>query len=74
MRSASALPLAGAGAFVLMWTDPADRRVEVPIFNALNTAHYNLPAANFDSTNFSRILQANTSPPRQVQIGVKYIF
>jgi hypothetical protein len=49
-------------------------RVELQVFNVLNVAHYNLPVANFDSANFSRILQANTQPPRQVQIGVKYIF
>ena len=44
------------------------------MFNVFNAAHYNLPVANFDSANFSQILQANTQPPRQVQIGVKYIF
>ena len=49
-------------------------RLELQLFNALNRAHYNLPVANFDSTNFSRVLQANTQPPRQMQIGVKYIF
>jgi hypothetical protein len=49
-------------------------RVELQVFNVLNAAHYNLPVANFDSKNFSKILQANAMPPRQVQIGVKYIF
>jgi hypothetical protein len=49
-------------------------RVELQMFNVLNTAHYNLPVGNFDSRNFSRILQANAGPPRQIQIGVKYIF
>ena len=49
-------------------------RVELQVFNVLDTAHYNLPVANFDSRNFSRILQANAGSPRQVQIGVKYIF
>jgi len=49
-------------------------RVEIQIFNILDIAHYNLPVANFDSKNFSKILQANAGSPRQVQIGVKYIF
>jgi hypothetical protein len=55
-------------------TEARRLRLEFQIFNVFNTAHYNLPVANFDSTNFSKILQANASPPRQVQIGVKYIF
>src|SRR5205814_5474783 len=49
-------------------------RLELQMFNVFNRAHYNLPVGNFDSTNFSRILQANTQPPRQMQIGAKYIF
>src|SRR5439155_1565911 len=49
-------------------------RLEVQVFNVLNIAHYNLPVDNFDSVNVSRILQANADPPRQVQIGAKYIF
>lgn len=49
-------------------------RLEVQIFNVFNIAHYNLPVGNFDSGNFSRILRANAGPPRQVQLGVKYIF
>lgn len=49
-------------------------RLEFQIFNLLNIAHYNLPVGNFDSGNFSRILQANAGPARQIQLGVKYIF
>ncbi|PYQ84855.1 MAG: hypothetical protein DMG02_29710 [Acidobacteria bacterium] len=49
-------------------------RVELQMFNVLNVAHYNLPVGNFDSKNFSRILQANAGSPRQVQLGVKYVF
>jgi hypothetical protein len=49
-------------------------RVELQVFNVFNAAHYNLPVANFDSKNFSKVLQANAGSPRQVQIGVKYIF
>jgi hypothetical protein len=49
-------------------------RLEVQVFNVLNIAHYNLPVGNFDSRNFTRILQANAGPPRQIQLGVKYIF
>ncbi len=49
-------------------------RLEIQVFNLLNTAHYNLPIANFDSASFSRITQANDGPPRQVQLGAKYIF
>ena len=49
-------------------------RLEVQVFNVLNIAHYNLPVGNFDSRNFSRILQANAGPPRQTQLGLKYTF
>ncbi len=49
-------------------------RLELQVFNVLNIAHYNLPAGNFDSRNFSRILQANAGSPRQIQIGIKYSF
>ena len=49
-------------------------RFELQMFNVFNTAQYNLPVANFDSRNFTRILQANAGSPRQMQIGVKYIF
>jgi hypothetical protein len=49
-------------------------RLELQVFNVFNAAHYNLPVANFDSKNFSKILQANAMPPRQMQIGIKYIF
>lgn len=59
------IPLAGAARRL---------RLELQMFNVLNTAHYNLPVANFDSRNFSRILQANAGSPRQLQIGIKYIF
>ena len=49
-------------------------RFELQMFNVFNTAQYNLPVANFDSRNFTRILQANAGSPRQMQIGVKNIF
>ena len=49
-------------------------RVELQVFNVLNIAHYNLPVGNFDSRNFSKILQANAGPPRQIQIGLRYSF
>jgi hypothetical protein len=49
-------------------------RLEVQVFNVLNIAQYNLPVGNFDSRNLSRILQATAGPPRQIQLGVKYIF
>jgi hypothetical protein len=49
-------------------------RFELQLFNVFNKAQYNLPVANFDSRNFTRILQANAGSPRQLQIGVKYIF
>ncbi|MFN2446084.1 MAG: hypothetical protein ABR606_10975 [Vicinamibacterales bacterium] len=54
--------------------DAKSLRLEFQIFNLLNIAHYNLPVGNFDSGNFSRILQANAGPPRQIQLGVKYSF
>jgi hypothetical protein len=59
---------------IVMNGDARRLRLEVQVFNLFNTAHYNLPVGNFDSRNFSRILQANAGPPRQVQLGVKYIF
>jgi hypothetical protein len=59
---------------ILLRGDARRLRLEVQVFNLFNTAHYNLPVGNFDSRNFSRILQANAGPPRQIQLGVKYIF
>jgi Carboxypeptidase regulatory-like domain/TonB dependent receptor len=49
-------------------------RLEFQIFNLFNTAHYNLPIANLDSRSFSQIQQANVGSPRQIQIGIKYMF
>jgi hypothetical protein len=46
-------------------------------FNLLNHPLFDLPTNNFDSANFGKILSANaygTRPPRQIQLGLKYIF
>jgi hypothetical protein len=56
----------GAGAQAL--------RIEFQVFNVFNKEHYNLPIANFDSRSFSQIQQANVGSPRQLQIGIKYLF
>ncbi|MCC7125371.1 MAG: TonB-dependent receptor [Acidobacteria bacterium] len=55
-------------------SDAQRMRLEFQIFNLFNKAHYNLPIGNFDSRSFSQILQANVGSPRQMQIGIKYIF
>jgi hypothetical protein len=56
------------------FSDSQRLRLEFQIFNVFNKAHYNLPIGNFDSRSFSQILQANVGSPRQMQIGIKYIF
>ena len=46
-------------------------------FNSLNHPSFDLPEIFFDSTRFAAIKSSNayeTSPPRQIQLGVKYIF
>ena len=58
----------------IRFTSTQRLRIELQLFNVFNTAQYNLPVANFDSRNFSRIQQANAGPPRQMQIGLRYLF
>ena len=46
-------------------------------FNIANHPHFDLPNTNFDSAAFGQIQTANaygTRPPRQIQLGLKYIF
>ena len=49
----------------------------VDIFNLLNRPNLDLPDRNFDSPTFARVESANASglaPPRQVQLGLRYVF
>jgi Carboxypeptidase regulatory-like domain/TonB dependent receptor len=46
-------------------------------FNLLNHPSFDLPNHNFDSATFGRITSANAyggRPPRQIQLGLKFIF
>ncbi len=46
-------------------------------FNIFNHPHFDLPNANFDSSAFGQLQTANaygSQPPRQIQLGLKYIF
>lgn len=47
------------------------------VFNLFNRPNFDLPDASFDSATFGQILSANAflnKPPRQIQLGLKYIF
>jgi hypothetical protein len=49
----------------------------VDVFNLLNRPNLDLPDRNFDSPTFAAVESANASglsPPRQVQLGVRYVF
>jgi hypothetical protein len=49
----------------------------VEFFNLLNRPNFDLPDNVFDSATFSQVRSANafgTKPPRQIQLGLKYIF
>ena len=46
-------------------------------FNLLNHPNFDIPNHVFSSPTFGQVLSANSygnKPPRQIQLGVKYIF
>jgi hypothetical protein len=46
-------------------------------FNLSNHPNFDTPNANFDSASFGQVLSSNaygTKPPRQIQLGLKFIF
>ena len=46
-------------------------------FNLFNHPNFDLPSSNFDSSNFGALQSVNAyggRPPRQIQLGVKYVF
>lgn len=52
-------------------------QINASFFNLTNTPHFDLPNNNFDSKTFSQLPSSNAYgnlPPRQIQIGVKFIF
>jgi hypothetical protein len=52
-------------------------QLRLEVFNILNHPNFDLPVGNFDSSSFGQIQTANaygSRPPRQIQLGVKYIF
>jgi hypothetical protein len=55
------------------------RRLEfrAEFFNLFNIPHFDIPADTFGTPAFSEVLSANkygSRPPRQIQLGLKYIF
>jgi hypothetical protein len=52
-------------------------QLRVDVFNLFNRPNLDLPDRNFDSPNFTRVESANASgltPPRQIQLGLRYVF
>lgn len=68
--------------FILLKDFPFDgerRRLQLrfEFFNLFNHPNFDLPDRVFDSPTFGRVLSANaygSRPPRQIQLGLKYIF
>ncbi len=47
------------------------------VFNIFNRPNFDLPNVNFDAGTFGQVLSANAfggKPPRQIQLGLKFIF
>ncbi len=52
-------------------------QLRVEVFNIFNHPNFDLPNNSFDSSTFGQVLTANaygTRPPRQIQLGAKFIF
>jgi hypothetical protein len=56
------------------WTVSGGRQVELrwEVFNALNTANFDLPNRIFGTPNFGRIFSAKS--PREMQFGARFSF
>jgi len=56
------------------WTVAGTRQLELrwEVFNALNTANFDLPSRVFGTPNFGRIFSAKN--PREMQFGAKITF
>jgi len=55
------------------------RRLQVrgELFNLFNIPHFDIPGRSFSGSGFGVVQPANeygSKPPRQVQLGVKYLF
>jgi len=58
---------------------PESHRLQLraEVFNLFNHPSFDLPIHVFESPNFGQVLSENAygnKPPRQIQMGVKYIF
>lgn len=52
-------------------------RVQAEIFNMFNHPHFNIPSHSYGSPTFGEVLSANAygnTPPRQIQLGLRYLF
>ena len=52
-------------------------QLRLEVFNILNHPNFDLPNNSFDSSTFGQLLTANaygSRPPRQIQLGAKFIF
>jgi hypothetical protein len=52
-------------------------QIRIEVFNLLNYTNFDTPNRIFDSQGFGRIESANAfggKPPRQVQLGIRYVF
>ena len=52
-------------------------QIRFEFFNLFNHPNFDLPSTNFDSSNFGALQSSNAyggRPPRQIQLGVKYVF
>ena len=61
----------------IQFTEHQRLQLRGEFFNIFNHPHFDLPNANFDSSGFGQLLTSNaygSRPPRQIQIGLKFLF
>ncbi len=59
------------------FTERQRLELRAEFFNIFNHPHFDLPNGNFDSSAFGQLQTSNaygSRPPRQIQLGLKYIF
>jgi hypothetical protein len=62
---------------ILLRSESHRLQLRAEVFNLFNHPNFDIPSHVFESANFGQVLSENAygnRPPRQIQLGVKYIF